>query len=60
MTTTLPNKLWNSTETARYLGVKQNRLILLAGKGMVPGSYKAGLAHTRIGASMPIRFVSLN
>jgi hypothetical protein len=42
MVTYLPSELWTSAETAKYLGFKQNRLILLAGKGLVPGSYKAG------------------
>ena len=42
MTTDVPNELWTSLETAKYLGIKQNRLISLASKGFIPGSYKAG------------------
>jgi hypothetical protein len=38
----LPNELWTSAETAKYLGLTQTRLLLLAGKGLIPGSYKAG------------------
>jgi len=41
----LPKELWISAETAKYLGIKQNRLISLANKGLVPGSYKAGLGQ---------------